>query len=103
MPGNWSGMPLVGGNVGGTKEERGNLTQLKKAGLITTSESDGEKWISFTESGYKYACEISEDYKTCFGEHPEQANLDLDPASELYKLCEQRIFGQWEIPLKVSK
>jgi hypothetical protein len=53
--GNWSGMPLVGGNVGGSKQERGNLTQLKKAGLITTSESDGEMWVSFTAAGEAFA------------------------------------------------
>jgi len=39
---NWNGMPLVGGNVGGSKEERGNLTQLKRAGLIT----DLLKWLN---------------------------------------------------------
>lgn len=48
---NWSGTPLVGGNVGGSKEERGNLTQLKKAGLITTFESDGLTWVRFTDAG----------------------------------------------------
>ena len=52
--GNWSGTPLVGGNVGGSKEERGNLTQLKRAGLITTFEDDGT-WITFTELGKKFA------------------------------------------------
>lgn len=52
---NWSGTPLIGGNVGGGKEERGNLTQLKKAGLITTFESDGEMWIDFTDAGRKLA------------------------------------------------
>ena len=55
--GNWSGQPLVGGNVGGSKEERGNLTQLKKAGLIRTFRSDGMDWIQFTEAGIKYAAE----------------------------------------------
>lgn len=53
--GNWSGQPLVGGNVGGSKEDRGNITQLKKAGLITTSVSDGLTWIAFTASGILYA------------------------------------------------
>jgi hypothetical protein len=48
---NWSGTPLVGGNVGGSKEERGNLTQLKQAGLLTTFTERGEAWIEFTESG----------------------------------------------------
>lgn len=54
---NWSGSPLVGGNVGGSKEERGNLTQLKKAGLITTFRDDGCDWIQFTEAGKAYAAE----------------------------------------------
>jgi hypothetical protein len=48
---NWSGTPLVGGNVGGSKEDRGNLTQLKRAGLIETFRYDGETWISFTDTG----------------------------------------------------
>lgn len=53
--GNWSGTPLVGGNVGGTKEERGNLTQLKRAGLISTFDYDGEVWIQFTDKGEAFA------------------------------------------------
>jgi hypothetical protein len=52
---NWNGMPLVGGNVGGTKEERGNLTQLKKAGLITTIKEDDFVFIKFTDEGKKLA------------------------------------------------
>lgn len=48
---NWSGTPLVGGNVSGTKEERGNLTHLKKAGLITTFVDSGLTWVKFTEAG----------------------------------------------------
>lgn len=54
--GNWNGTPLVGGNVGGSKEERGNLTQLKRAGLIETFQDDG-LWISFTEAGRALAAE----------------------------------------------
>lgn len=49
--GNWSGTPCVGGNVGGSKEDRGNLTQLKRAGLITTDKSDGQTWVNFTDAG----------------------------------------------------
>lgn len=49
--GNWSGSPLVGGNVGGSREDRGNLTQLKRAGLIQTLRSDGHDWVIFTEAG----------------------------------------------------
>jgi hypothetical protein len=60
--GNWSGTPLVGGNVGGSKEERGNLTQLKRAGLITTFTDPGvgngpEVWLNFTEAGKALAAE----------------------------------------------
>ncbi len=56
--GNWSGMPLVGGNVGGSKQERGNLTQLKKTGLIQTSVEEGNTWIIFTERGREFAAEM---------------------------------------------
>jgi hypothetical protein len=56
--GNWSGQPLVGGNVTSGKKERGNLTQLKIAGLIKTFESDGHMWLTFTENGYHYACSL---------------------------------------------
>lgn len=67
--GNWSGMPLVGGNVGGGKEERGNLTQLKKAGLIKTEETKDringriqtDSWVVFTEDGIAYAKELGID------------------------------------------
>lgn len=55
--GHWSGTPLIGGNVGGSAEDRGNLTQLKKAGLITTFESEGHTWISFTDAGKALAAE----------------------------------------------
>ena len=37
----WNGNPLVGGNVGGSKEDRGNLTQLKRAGLVETFKAYG--------------------------------------------------------------
>lgn len=53
--GNWSGTPMIGGNVGGSKEERGNLTQLKKAGLIETFRDEGCDWLTFTEEGKKFA------------------------------------------------
>ena len=59
--GNWGGNPLVGGNVGGSKEERGNLTQLKRAGLITTQVDEGNTWISFTPDGIQYAASLGID------------------------------------------
>lgn len=55
---NWSGTPLVGGNVGGTKEDRGNLTQLKKAGLLTTQQDFDDRhcqWVYFTQAGRELA------------------------------------------------
>ena len=56
---NWGGTPLVGGNVGGTAAERGNLTQLKQAGLLDTFKSDGETWVDFTDAGKALAAEHS--------------------------------------------
>jgi hypothetical protein len=64
---NWSGMPLIGygGNVALSREaaraERGNLTQLKQAGLITTETDQGPcgpcVWMRFTPAGIKLAAE----------------------------------------------
>jgi hypothetical protein len=62
--GNWSGTPLVGygGNVSASRkmarEERGNISQLKQAGLITTWASDAcSTWMKFTKAGKKLAAE----------------------------------------------
>lgn len=52
---NWNGQPMVGGNVGGSKEDRGNLTQLKRAGLVTTESDDGCLWLQFTPAGVALA------------------------------------------------
>lgn len=49
--GNWSGTPPVDGNVAGTAEGRGNLTQMKQRGLITTFRYDGGAWVDFTPEG----------------------------------------------------
>lgn len=84
--GNWSGTPLIGGNVGGTKEEQGNLTQLKQAGLITTHE-EHEKgqgiyiWITFTDLGKAYARANGFD----IDEGEEIAIPPIDPDSQLGK------------------
>jgi hypothetical protein len=58
--GNWNGNPLVGlgGNVtteSTAKEERGNLTQLKKAGLVTTFNDGRDQFLDFTDKGREYA------------------------------------------------
>lgn len=47
---NWSGMPLFDG----TKEERGNLTHLKRAGLVTTMVDDGCTFVIFTKAGEEF-------------------------------------------------
>ena len=52
---NWNGTPLIGGNVGGDKKERGNITQLKQAGLLKTFQDDGDTWIEFTDAGKAFA------------------------------------------------
>ncbi len=58
--GNWSGTPLVGGNVEllSLKQDRGLLTNLKRAGLITTFASDGESWVRFTAAGRELAVSL---------------------------------------------
>ena len=48
--GNWSGTPLLDGNVRTDAHLRGNLTQLKKVNLVTTFNDDGT-WVSFTADG----------------------------------------------------
>lgn len=56
---NWSGTPLIGGNFDITKEERGNLTDLKRRGLLTTSrDEDGNIWVEFTEDGEALAADL---------------------------------------------
>ena len=52
---NWSGTPMVGGNVGGSKADAGNLTDLKKKGLVDTWEDEGCAWLKFTELGEAFA------------------------------------------------
>lgn len=54
---NWGGTPLVGGNVGGSREDNGNLTQLKQARLITTGDDSGDVFIYFTDAGESLAAE----------------------------------------------
>jgi len=56
--GNWSGCPVVGGNVGGSKEDRGNLTHLKKLGLVVGVDDEETPYIVFTKKGFDYACKL---------------------------------------------
>jgi hypothetical protein len=57
--GNWSGMPLIGGNVQVTKAQRGNLTDLQEKGLIQLQYCSDTKghFAAFTDSGKALAAE----------------------------------------------
>lgn len=48
---NWCGQPLI--DI--TKEQRGNLTDLKKKNLITTFRDEGCDWANFTAEGIALA------------------------------------------------
>ena len=53
--GNWAGMPMVNGNVSVSQAQKGNLTDLKQNGLLTTHVDGGISWVSFTATGKAYA------------------------------------------------
>ena len=55
--GNWSGTPMA--DV--TAQERGNLTQLKRAGLLTTYVDEGIPFAVFTDAGIALAAAHSID------------------------------------------
>ncbi len=48
---NWAGAPML--DI--SKEERGNLTDLKVRGLLTTDKDEGIEWVYFTPAGYELA------------------------------------------------
>lgn len=48
---NWDGAPLLSGDAA----ERGNVTQLKRAGFIETFKDEGCTWIYFTDRGVELA------------------------------------------------
>jgi len=48
---NWGGEPLL--DI--TAEQRGNLSDLKKHGLLKTFRCDGNDWVRFTEVGIEFA------------------------------------------------
>jgi hypothetical protein len=58
---NWGGSPWVSaGNVWLTKEQRGNITDLKKKGLVEIGDSEGlgksrDQYLIFTEAGIALA------------------------------------------------
>jgi hypothetical protein len=53
---NWpSQIPRLGGNVAMTKGGQGNISQLKRAGLIMSFRDDGYSYIFFTDEGIALA------------------------------------------------
>ena len=58
---NWGSMVPTDCNVIVTSSQRGNLTQLKRQGLITTRVDEGT-WVLFTEAGVAYAAELGIEY-----------------------------------------
>lgn len=61
--GNWGGTPLIDGNVRGSREQNGHLTDLKKKDFITTFDEYEPgcvvcTWINFTEKGEALAKEL---------------------------------------------
>ena len=48
---NWSGQPMLNGNVKTDVHLRGNVTDLKKHGLIETFTDEGQTWVQFTDAG----------------------------------------------------
>jgi hypothetical protein len=51
--GDWNGEPLFEGG----KAERGNLTQLKRTGLVTSFTDEGCTFVSFTDAGKALAAD----------------------------------------------
>lgn len=86
---NWGGKPCVGGNVPDSKEDRGNLTQLKRAGLITTEEikDPGNPtciWLTFTPKGVQFARALGEKMPEYWkdGTYREYRGWDAPPEPE---------------------
>lgn len=50
---NWEGQPLV--DI--TKEQRGNLSDLKRRGILTTFKDEGCMFAIFTEIGIAFAAD----------------------------------------------
>lgn len=55
----WFGTPLL--EI--TKEERGNLTQLKRAGLLDTFRDEHCDFVSFTDAGEAFGAQLDQPVK----------------------------------------
>lgn len=54
----WGGTPCWGANVGGSKADNANLTDLKRKGLLYTDEDEGCEWVHFTSDGKAFAASM---------------------------------------------
>lgn len=58
---NWHNVIPTDGNITITKKLRGNITNLKRAGLIVMREERGSSWLLFTPKGEEYADQLGID------------------------------------------
>lgn len=58
--GNWNGMPLLAVL---TPAEKGNLTDLKKKGLVKIEKEDGSEWVIFSVEGLRLAVDHGIDFE----------------------------------------
>jgi hypothetical protein len=58
---NWHNVIPTDGNVKITKKLRGNVTNLKRAGLVVVRDEGGSSWLLFTPKGEEYAGELGID------------------------------------------
>lgn len=59
--GNWSGVPLLDEI---SPAEKGHLTDLKKKGLLTTTQDEDNRkcfWVTFTDEGVAFAATLGID------------------------------------------
>jgi DNA-binding MarR family transcriptional regulator len=55
---NWGGAPLWDEQGIASKSDLGNLTDLKKKGLLNTQDDEDDIFIHFTDKGKAYAIEL---------------------------------------------
>lgn len=60
--GNWNGSPLIAGNIVLSAADCGNLTDLKKKGLLITEGNGENAWIVFTKAGVDLMGELGIDW-----------------------------------------
>ena len=59
--GNWSGSPLIGGNIASGRSAAGWMKKLNAEGLTTSFQDDDDRscyWLTFTKKGRKLALDV---------------------------------------------